>query len=324
MKPWAELPVAAQVKRIRRALDGMLPQWGMREPDLRFIYHGENTTFQATTSRGSFLIRVHRLGYNSPRETESELIWLEALDGLGPRPVRARDGELVARVNTPGVAASHVCVFRWIEGKIIAHRFSLQTGAEVGSLMARLHEHASSWRQPAHFTRHDWRRMSMFTDEAAPPEVWELLPAEHRREFESVKKAVVPVCRGLSRSGGAGLLHADLHGFNVLRTDHGLAAIDFDDCGFAPWVYDVAVTCGFWRSHHREKYAALMEGYHRVREFPDGQLQHLPLVIAARLAGVCLWLTGRAQENAKFRKDLRENQDRLLRRVREALARKFD
>jgi Ser/Thr protein kinase RdoA (MazF antagonist) len=186
-----------------------------------------------------------------------------------------------------------------------------------------LHKHATNWPRPREFKRHDWRRISMFTEAAAPRDVWDLLPDEHRREFAGVKTAAVRVCKRMSAGGDTGLLHADLHGFNVLRTDRGLAAIDFDDCGFAPWVYDVAVTCGFWRSRHRERYAALMEGYHRVREFPANQLQHLPLMIAARLAGVCLWLTGRAQENAKFRSDLRKNQNRLLKRAREALARQY-
>jgi Ser/Thr protein kinase RdoA (MazF antagonist) len=42
-----------------------------------------------------------------------------------------------------------------------------------------------------------------------------------------------------------GLIHADLRLANLMVDDQGLTAIDFDDCGFGWWVYDLASALSF-------------------------------------------------------------------------------
>ena len=326
MKEWAELPVSAHIKRMRAALAAVLPQWGLGAADLRFIFHGENTTFRAFTKRGSFLIRVARPGYHTPRETLSEMTWLEALHaetGLCPQPVRTRDGEFVVPLDQPDVFASHVCVFKWMDGTIVGRRLSNSTLIETGELTARFHQHAAGWKPPHKLDRPGWEIISGKQRTEENQLAWRLLPAEHRRFFGTVERDALHAYETLSHRRDIGLLHLDLHARNVLRTPRGLAAIDFDDCGFAPWVVDLAVSAAYWNTKQTERMQSLLHGYHQVREFPAHQLKYLPVLIAWRCAGVCLWVTARAESNAMFRARLKPIQDNLLKTARSALTRSY-
>lgn len=326
MKPWNELPVSAQVKRIRGALEPVLPRWGLGKAELRFIFHGENATFRARAKRGDFLVRVARPGYHTPQETLSELAWLESLHAETsncPQPVRDRDGEFIAVLDAKDVYASHVCVFRWTDGVVVGRRVGKHTLVETGELMGCFHNHAAAFKPPSKLRRPTWQRMTGSDPEPEAATSWKLLPAEHRRQFRAIQRRALPAYASIAHRGDIGLIHADLHSHNLLRTPRGLMAIDFDDCGFAPWVTDMAVAAAFWETRHRERLAWLLEGYQRVREVPMHQVAHISTFIAWRLAGVCLWVTARAQENATFRPRLRKIQDNLLAKARAALDREY-
>ena len=91
--------------------------------------------------------------------------------------------------------------------------------------------------------------------------------------------------------------------------------IDFDDCGFAPWVYDAVVAVAYRKDPSGECFDTMMEGYHRVREFPAHQLKFVPLLIAARLASVSVWVSARARNNAFFRSRVDEIRGNLLKQA---------
>ena len=326
MKPWNELPVAEQVKRMRGVLATVLPRWGLGKAELRFIFHGENTTFRARTKRGDFLIRVARPGYHTPEETLSELAWLESLHaetGLCPQPVRDSDGEFIAVLDANDVYASHVCVFRWTDGVIVGRRTGRKTLIETGELIGRFHNHSAAFKPLKKLQRPSWQRMTGTDPEPEAATSWKLLPAEHRRQFRAIQRWALPTYASIAHRRDIGLIHADLHSHNLLRTPNGLAAIDFDDCGFAPWVMDFAVAGAYWNKDQPDRLAWMLEGYQRQREVSMHQLQHLHLLIAWRLAGVCLWVTARAQENETFRPRLLKIQDNLLRQARGALERDY-
>lgn len=89
--------------------------------------------------------------------------------------------------------------------------------------------------------------------------------------------------------------------------------IDFDDCGFGHWLYDIAVP--LWDNHWRADYpairAALLDGYGERRELPD--LTHLDDFIATRHVAFGLWFAGMAQVNPAFAADLDRTTDYLHR-----------
>lgn len=131
----------------------------------------ENTTFrvevalsvhQSDKSLSSktqwYVLRIHRPGNHSLALIRSELLWLSALrrdtDLVVPEPVPSKDGSLLTVVETEGVPQPRCCVlFRWIPGRFLNAGLSPLALGRMGTLMARLHQHAQQFTLPEGFVR---------------------------------------------------------------------------------------------------------------------------------------------------------------------------
>jgi Ser/Thr protein kinase RdoA (MazF antagonist) len=164
--------------------------------------------------------------------------------------------------------------------------------------MARLHEHAVRWRRPEGFTRrhNDWDGLfgSGARFESQASELWESIPERFRGAFESVTREVRRVMGDLGRRREVyGLVHADLDvKTNVLFGGGEARVIDFDDSGFAYWLHDLAFALCPWQGSAEEHWVrdSLLEGYVKIRPFPESQLRHLDLFMAAFNATLMLWM----------------------------------
>src|SRR3984957_20765055 len=119
MRSWSQVPLPGasaggcavlsnrqQVARLRQLAVQALAAYPLAAPELRFVAHGENTTFRvdatmADGGRDRFLLRVprparHGQHLDSAAAVGSELDWLTALradDGLPvPEPLRTTGG----------------------------------------------------------------------------------------------------------------------------------------------------------------------------------------------------------------------------------------
>jgi Ser/Thr protein kinase RdoA (MazF antagonist) len=308
------VPKRAQVARLRRTAVRALADYAVDEPRLTFIAHGENTTFRVDSGAARFLLRVHRPnrhgpGVDSQVAVGSELVWLAALQaetGLSvPTPIRARSGEWTT------VADELVCsVLGWQRGRMQAAHPRPVHFRRLGGILAQLHDHASGWAPPSGFVRMRWDWETFFGNTmeyggVSAAACWDLLSAPVRAQFDEVARRM----RGVMGDLGAGpdvfgLIHADLHLENALFDGDAVRIIDFDDCGFGYWLYDLAVP--LWEYRGRGDYAtictALLEGYAERRELPDVTL--LDDFIATREVAFGLWFAGMAQVNPAFARDL--------------------
>jgi Ser/Thr protein kinase RdoA (MazF antagonist) len=342
---------AKQIAPLRRLAIHALESYPLVDPSLRFVTHGENTTFmvdasfpvdgsrRATVEPRRFLLRVHRprrhgRQIDSVAAIQSELDWLQALradtDLAVPEPQPTLDGSLVITVSSEGVAEPRCCsLLRWMDGR--CHTASPRPVhlRRLGGAMARLHNHADRWSPPAGFVRIRWDSETFFGDVMEyggtnAADVWDLLPTELRHMFDQVATIVG---HRMDRLGTAseetfGLIHADLHLDNALFAGGDVRLIDFDDCGFGYRMYDVAVA--LWELRHRSDYAnfrdSLVAGYTEHRELPEEQLAHLDTFIAAREVAFGLWFVGTAQVNPTFHANL-DNELAAIRRSLDTLLR---
>jgi Ser/Thr protein kinase RdoA (MazF antagonist) len=90
-----------------------------------------------------------------------------------------------------------------------------------------------------------------------------------------------------------GMVHADMYAENVLFRAGEAYPIDFDDCGFGYWMYDIGIALSEWLWTEEWPYIrdAFLEGYTQIRPLPESQLAHLDLFMAARYAELSLWGT---------------------------------
>jgi Ser/Thr protein kinase RdoA (MazF antagonist) len=331
MKPYAELTYHGQVRRVRRLAQGALEQYGLPDAQMSLVGHGENTTFRVTspatgTDRlehegyvtGRYLLRVHRPGYQTHQSLASELAWLAALRETGlvvPAPVPARSGEFLVEVAVAGLPEPRYCsLLCWVRGRLLRRRIRPQHFAALGQLMARLHAQSVHWQLPTGFTRRHWDGDGLFGDRAGfhlpAREVWALLPQPYAEIFQPVAEQARQAMDRLGQGSDAlGLIHADLFlgaEGNVLFDAGEARPVDFDDCGFGYWIYDLAVPLSHWQTatNWPSIREALLGGYAQVHSLPEGLEAHLDLFMAARHVSEILWATDMAQVNPGFRKEL--------------------
>ena len=220
-----------QVARLRRLAIRALGEYPLVAPELRFVAHGENTTFRVDAmtvdGRDRFLLRVHRPARHGQRldsaaAVGSELDWLTALRAdtalSVPGPFRTTDGRLTTTAAFKDVPEPRVCsMLRWMDGRVHAAVPRPVHLRRLGSVMARLHNHAAQWRLPPGFARMRWDWETFFGDTMVygginAADVWDLIPGDLRRRFDQVASRMQRVMTQLGDGGDqVGLIHADLH-----------------------------------------------------------------------------------------------------------------
>jgi Ser/Thr protein kinase RdoA (MazF antagonist) len=304
----------------------------VEDAGLTVLRHEHNTAFRVDTATGRHVLRLNRSGVHDERTIASEMSWLTALaeaTDLGvPVPVTARDGSLVVSESAPGVPAPRFGVLlRWQEGRFVDRRLTPRHLASVGDLIGQLQRHAVGWTPPLGFAR---PRVDVLTtaarhasiggpgeegtqgaiptsdDQASALALVAQLLGEHDRHV--IADAIGLASRSAETLAGTpdgqGLLHADLHYENFLFRDGRALAIDFDDCGWGNYLYDLAVPLSELegRSNYEALRDALLDGYTRQRPLPHGYDEHLRALAILRRVQLIMWIL-ESREQAAFRDD---------------------
>ena len=125
------------------------------------VSRSENVVFRVDAEDGrTYALRVHRPGYHTLAELESEPVWTAALNeaGIGaPVVERTRAGGHYAVVGVPGTReVRHVGLVPWFEGVPLTEMIENAPDEasrdshfeQLGRLMAAMHDQASGWEPP--------------------------------------------------------------------------------------------------------------------------------------------------------------------------------
>ncbi len=284
--------------------DDAVAREGLRHYDLdrpvtvELERRGENSTYRLDAPRGTFALRVHRPGYRTPEMIRSEFAWMEALAGTGvstPTAVRAIDGSVVATVPTPA-GDRQVSVLTWERGDPLGDSDDLGQWRELGRLMAEVRVHGATWQRPEWFVRPRWDaegmvgtaphwgdpvELGLWTDELRG-----LLVAARARVRERLDAFGTDPER-------FGLVHADLAFSNVLvRPDEPPVLIDFDDCGWSWYLWELAVALAPFdgTADFDVRRDALVDGYRSRWSLTDEDLAELPTFVMARRLVTLGWV----------------------------------
>jgi Ser/Thr protein kinase RdoA (MazF antagonist) len=269
------------------------------DPDtpLTLLNRSENETWRA----GGLILRLHREGYHRRAEIVSELAWLDALQGMpGLRTVRP-----VAGLQGPvtEVDGRFVVGFAPIPGQELRPGDDLARWfAPLGEVTARLHLHARSWTLPPGFTRKRWDAETILGPRPHWGD-WRQARGLDRSGIQVLERATRDLALKLQAYGTGpevfGLIHADLRLANLMVDGEGLWAIDFDDCGFGWWVYDLAAALSFIETDPRlpDLIARWSEGYAEVAELRVEDRAMIPAMILLRRVLLTAWLASRADSD---------------------------
>jgi Ser/Thr protein kinase RdoA (MazF antagonist) len=307
------LTYRGQVRRMRALAAAALPDFGIDPSRARLtrLAHFDNTTFRVDTLTPSpgpdeatrFVLRIHR-AHGSPwhpprsiRQVRSELDWLAALRRdttlTVPIPQPTRAGDLLTTARTADVPDERICVlFAWLPGRFLNAGLTARHLERVGAFIGRLHEHVNGWTPPADFERPP---VGVITDAATEwmlPLTYDVCGADAGRVVAAVIERVRAAQDELATvPGSSALIHGDLHQENYLFHRGGIRAIDFDDCGVGPLLYDLSVPLNeLWgRADLPQLRSALLRGYASVRPLPDNAEYYLHMFDVLRILQLTIW-----------------------------------
>ena len=294
----------------------------------------ENITFKVTEagSGRAFALRLHRPGYNSLAELESERAWTAALAAAGIRvqePVLTRSGEHFVAVSMGTAGPDRFAgMTRWVAGTPLCDRLgdcgglATRHGAfrAIGRLAAAMHAQSDAWTPPPGFTRPVLDVDGLLGDSPLWGRFWEH-GALSRGERDILLAARACLRERLEAYGQHrfGLIHADLHAENVLVDGDRVGVIDFDDAAFGWHAYDLATALVEQASagDFAALRLALLEGYRELRELPDDDAAMLDDFLILRGLAIIGWFHQRPEHGASPYFD--ETRRRVLAQCRQRL-----
>ena len=302
MRPFETLGRSGQVRRLARMAQAALAEFSIDDARLIPLKHRENTTFRVDTAAGKrFVLRITQPERHTVAAVRSEMIWLDALnrttDVIVPQPMPTREGELLTSIQVDGVPEPRICVLlRWMDGRFVNRGLTASHLYRVGVLTAKLQNFSAQFVTPPGFVRREVDGLTYFSqpqdDNYSPASVaqaLQLVAANRPAGDVAVVEAALTRVQAMMRELGGrpemyGLIHGDLHQWNYLFHQGHARAIDFDDCGYGLFIYDLCVTLS--EVQDKENYpalrAALLAGYRNVRPLPAAHEAYLDTLIILR------------------------------------------
>lgn len=273
-------------------IDAARSHWALGDAPVTLVAARENHVYRVETKAGPAALRLHRPGYRTNEQINSELQWMAMLAENGiavPKPIQSPDGTNIQTFD--GVTVS---LLSWIDGTPQSKlQVSTDTYFKLGCVLARMHELADAWTPPSSFTCPTW---DLLGDRPTWGRFWEnpSLSQEQKQfflQFRDIARQEIQATSSLD----FGLIHADLVPDNVLIDDNRLWLIDFDDGGFGYRLFDLATITRRCRRHAQgeQLIAAVIAGYSAKR--PLGQ-EALPLFEALRACTYVGWNISRINE----------------------------
>lgn len=294
-----------------------LAAWELDGARLEPVSVSENVAFRVDTADATFVLRIHRPGYHSLAELQSEHVWAKALLAAGldvPEPLTTANG--AGYITLPYEdGPRNVGILKWVDGELLGEIVQRQPEhifehfMKLGAIAADIHNQSASWDVPNGFERHSFDVEGLVGSNPFWGPFWEL-PGLNPQQRALMETARETIARTLTNSGKDpqtySLIHADLHPHNLVVSDRGLHVIDFDDSGFGWHQYELAVALYHYRRQKSfsEIQAAIVEGYRSVRPLSDSAVEMLPMFFLIRTLVSLGWRQQRPEHGTDLSKEI--------------------
>lgn len=296
-----------------------LKAWEFEDARLHPIGVGENASFRVDTPDKRHVLRIHRPGYHTLAELESEQVWTAALLKAGidvPVPVPTREGRGYVTLAFEG-SERHIGMLEWVDGELLGNIIDREGGSfagrfrAVGRIAAAIHNQSSRWTVPDRFRRHRLDLEGLLGEDSFWGPFWNLpqMTKTQREVIGSARRAITHELARLDRTTETfSLIHADLHPYNLVVGDKGLHVIDFDDASFGWHHYELAVALHRYAEDDRfgDIQASLVGGYREVRPLADSVVAMLPMFLLVRSLVHLGWRAQRPEHGTDLSEDIEE------------------
>jgi Ser/Thr protein kinase RdoA (MazF antagonist) len=295
----ASTPPADEISLVVAALDRW-PEAAGGTPVL--INLSENHTFRIDGPDGSrHVLRLHRPRYQSRAAIGSELAWLEAIAAETeipvPKPVHGSDGEIVQEV-APDRYAALFAFEPGIEPQADADLVPLFS--TLGRYAATLHNQIALWQQPEGFVRPIWDAIGIL-EPAGLWGDWRKAPHVEGETLATLTELDAALRADLAGYGTDidrfGLIHADMRLANLLVDGERTVLLDFDDCGFGWFLYDLAASLSFIETSPQVPalIRAWLAAYMAIRPLTPDDIRMIDALILLRRMALLAWIGSHAE-----------------------------
>jgi Ser/Thr protein kinase RdoA (MazF antagonist) len=251
----------------------------------------ENWTYRIANGSGeSMVLRLYRPAGRPLEEILSELAWMTAIGRyrptLVPEVITTTDGGEVLELMRDPLPTCFAAMFGYAPGHEPADDELATWFPKLGAITARLHQHARAWQRPGWFERPRWDLATTLGDRPHwGPWHRSVDDPDERRQLGRLADVVAERLRRFGTDGSRfGLMHADLRLANILVDGEQLTVIDFDDCGFSWFMYDLACALTFneGRPDVDELIGVWVESYREVEPLNEEDEAEIPTFLMLR------------------------------------------
>ena len=284
------------------------------------INYEYNATLKIEATDGQlFALRINTNSPRTPENLRAEIAFVRFLEEDGrikvPHPIANTEGEFYTSILHEASGRTFHCVlYSWILGEELEDEPTDEQLKALGAAMATMHLVAQGFNLP------NGSVLSIYND----PLWWtEDFLLSEKSVLEAEAKELITQALSAIKSGVAKfyadatpiLIHADLHGGNVLWHEGSLSVIDFDDCGLGLPIQDFATALYYFDTPEQD--AAFKEGYNSIAPIPECTEREMKMFFLQRRIVLLNYLY--ETSNLEHKSMIPEYQEESLRRIRNFL-----
>ena len=284
MSTFKDLTVEQQVETLEPLAAALVESYGLGPCQIESINHEFNSTFKVTTQAGTkYALRINVNSQRTLGNVRAEIFWvleLSKVPGMKvPTPVANQRGEYVSSVwHEPLGKNLWAVLFTWLEGEELGDEPTEAALHATGAAIARMHLASRETQLPAGaeltvISDFFWGGSNTIATSLEVPE-----PA--RETLLAAIDRIQLVTDRLYDAGRPQVIHADVHGWNVMWDGIEAAIFDFDDCAIGLPIQDIAVTMYYLDTEDQEQ--QVLAGYRSVTPLPDYTKEDMDALVLQR------------------------------------------
>ena len=266
-----ELSPEEQQQSLATFAHELLKSYGISNAKVSCINFGFNATYSVETETGvRYALRININSAKTINNLLAEIEWVRHLNrtaGINtPTPIATlKDEFIVSSIHPESGLTLFALMYSWLEGEEIGDEPTLDQLHEVGKAIALLHRDSSNFVLSSQLELPTFDDFFWSTEDFLFSEKSKLSPAD-KSLLQEAHDLIMEFTRDLYKSSPVHIIHADVHGWNLMWHEGKLSIFDFDDCGFGVEAQDIAVALYYLDTPEQEQ--ALLAGYTSIKPLP--------------------------------------------------------
>jgi Ser/Thr protein kinase RdoA (MazF antagonist) len=266
-----DLPAEDQQNSLTAFATELLKDYGIHGAKVSCINFEFNATFAVESESGAkYALRININSTRTVENMKGEIEWVRHLNRTSgihtPTPIATvKDDYIVSALHADSGQTLYGLLYSWLEGEELGDEPTMEQLHEVGRAIATLHQESTDFALSADaalptFNDFFWGTEDfLFSDKS-------VLSDTDRALIQQAHDLIMQFTNDLYENSKVHIIHADMHGWNLMWDDGKLSVFDFDDCGYGVEAQDLAVTLYYLDTPEQDE--ALLNGYKSVRPLP--------------------------------------------------------